>query len=328
MRELALFAGAGGGILGGVLLGWRTVVAVEIDPYCRSVLLARQRDGFLTRFPIWDDIRTFDGRPWNGSVDVVSGGFPCQDISIAGLRKGIDGERSGLWVEMARVIREVRPHYVFVENSPNLAALGLGRVLGDLAALGFDARWGVLGACCVGAPHYRERMWIVANTVGERRRKRNTAEGEAESRRAALVARHAARAPRFGGGSRGNENVRDESFQSLFVGFDAERGDASDADNGGQRELSVNAEVGCTSATGGSDGQNTADTNGEALRQQQRRRSWTSRKGQTVAGVDDWWPVDLLQGVDDGMANRVDRVAATGNGQVPGVAKLAWEALR
>lgn len=81
MRELALFAGAGGGILGGKMLGWRTVCAVEIEKYPRSVLLQRQKDGILDKFPIWDDVRTFDGRPWRGKVDVISGGFPCQDIS-------------------------------------------------------------------------------------------------------------------------------------------------------------------------------------------------------------------------------------------------------
>ena len=162
MRELALFAGAGGGILGGHLLGWRTVCAVELDAYCRRVLLARQRDGHLPRFPIWDDVRTFDGRPWRGHVDVVSGGFPCQDISVAGRGRGLDGERSGLWVEMARIIREVRPRFAFVENSPALTVRGLGRVLADLAEMGFDARWGVLGAVDAGAPHRRERIWIVA----------------------------------------------------------------------------------------------------------------------------------------------------------------------
>lgn len=163
MRELALFAGAGGGILGGLLLGWRTVCAVEIDPYARSVLLARQNDGTLAPFPIWDDIRTFDGTAWRGAVDVVSGGFPCQDISRAGKGAGIDGERSGLWSEMARIIREVRPRFAFVENSPTLTSRGLGRVLGDLAAMGFDAEWGVLGADDCGAPHMRKRIWIVAH---------------------------------------------------------------------------------------------------------------------------------------------------------------------
>jgi DNA (cytosine-5)-methyltransferase 1 len=148
--------------LGGLLLGWRTVCAVELDPYCRSVLLARQRDGMLERFPIWDDVRTFDGLPWRGHVDVISGGFPCQDISLAGRGAGIDGERSGLWSEFARIIGEVRPRFAFVENSPALAARGLGRVLGDLASMGYDAQWGVLGAVHVGAPHERHRMWIVA----------------------------------------------------------------------------------------------------------------------------------------------------------------------
>jgi DNA (cytosine-5)-methyltransferase 1 len=95
MNELALFAGAGGGILGGELLGWRTICAVERDPYAASVLLARQNDGLLPPFPVWDDVCTFDGRPWRGRVDVVSGGFPCQDISAAGKGAGITGERSG-----------------------------------------------------------------------------------------------------------------------------------------------------------------------------------------------------------------------------------------
>lgn len=168
MNELALFAGAGGGILGGKLLGWRTVCAVELDSYAASVLVARQNDGCLEPFPVWDDITTFDGEPWRGRVDVVSGGFPCQDISTAGKGAGIDGEKSGLWGEMARVIREVRPRHVFVENSPVLTSRGLHRVLGDLASMGFNAQWGVLGADDLGAPHIRKRIWIVANASSRR----------------------------------------------------------------------------------------------------------------------------------------------------------------
>lgn len=170
LNELALFAGAGGGILGGHLLGWKTVCAVEWEPYPASVLCARQNDGLLPPFPVWDDVCTFDGKPWRGIVDVVSGGFPCQDISAAGKGAGIDGERSGMWREMARIIHEVRPKYVFVENSPMLTSRGLGTVLGDLASMGFDARWGVLGAADVGANHQRDRIWIVgkmADTKGD-----------------------------------------------------------------------------------------------------------------------------------------------------------------
>ena len=166
LNELALFAGAGGGILGGHLLGWRTVCAVEWEQYPASVLCARQNDGLLPPFPIWDDVQTFDGKPWRGIVDVVSGGFPCTDISAAGKGAGIDGEASGMWREMARIIHEVRPRYVFVENSPMLTSRGLGRVLGDLASMGFDARWGVLGAADVGANHQRDRIWIRAKWRG------------------------------------------------------------------------------------------------------------------------------------------------------------------
>lgn len=166
MNELALFAGVGGGILGGVLLGWRTVCAVEISPYRARRLMQRQNEGHLPPFPVWDDVCSFDGRPWRGIVDIVSGGFPCQDISAAGTGAGLEGERSGLWSEMARIISEVRPRFAFVENSPILTSRGLGRVLGDLAEMGFDARWGTFTARDEGAPIERERLFIAsANKV-------------------------------------------------------------------------------------------------------------------------------------------------------------------
>jgi len=182
MNELALFAGAGGGILGGKLLGWRTVCAVEWEAYPASVLAARQNDGLLPPFPIWDDVQTFDGKPWSGIVDVVSGGFPCQDISAAGKGAGIDGERSGMWGEMARIICEVRPKFVFVENSPMLTSRGLGRVLGDLAAMGFDAKWGVLGAADVGANHQRDRIWLVGKMANARCERYWTEKNEIQTR--------------------------------------------------------------------------------------------------------------------------------------------------
>lgn len=179
MNELALFAGAGGGILGGHLLGWRTVCAVEFNPYAASILAARQNDGLLPPFPIWDDVCTFDGRPWRGLVDVVSGGFPCQDISAAGKGAGIEGDRSGLWGEMARIVCEIQPKYVFVENSPMLTSRGLGRVLGDLAEMGYDTEWGCISAAEMGAHHVRERIWIAAHIAGQglERSKRSEQEG-------------------------------------------------------------------------------------------------------------------------------------------------------
>ncbi len=164
MNELALFAGAGGGILGGKLLGWRTVCAVELAAHQRSILIARQRDGVLPPFPVWDDVRTFDGRPWCGSVDVISGGFPCTDISAAGKGAGIEGEQSGLWNAMARIIGEVRPRYVYVENSPLLVKRGLAVVISDLAKMGYDSQWCRVSASDLGAPHERDRLWILADS--------------------------------------------------------------------------------------------------------------------------------------------------------------------
>ncbi len=162
LRELALFAGAGGGILGGKLLGWRTVCAVEWDAYAASVLVSRQNDNCLEAFPVWDDVQTFDGKPWRGLVDVVSGGFPCTDISCAGKGAGIDGDASSMWEHMARIIGEIRPRYAFVENSPILTFRGLDRVLGDISSLGYDAQWGIISAASLGASHKRDRMWILA----------------------------------------------------------------------------------------------------------------------------------------------------------------------
>jgi DNA (cytosine-5)-methyltransferase 1 len=165
LRELALFAGAGGGLLASRQLGWRTVCAVEWDDYARNVLVARQNDGSLEAFPIWSDVQTFDGRPWRGIVDVISGGFPCQDISAAGKGAGIDGERSGMWKHFARIIGEVRPRYCFIENSPMLVTRGLERVLCDLTSMGYDAQWGCISAAEVGANHGRNRIWIVAHAI-------------------------------------------------------------------------------------------------------------------------------------------------------------------
>ena len=183
LRELALFAGAGGGILGGHLLGWKTICAVECGAYPACVLAARQNDGILPPFPIWDDVQTFDGKPWKGLVDVVSGGFPCQDISSAGKGAGIDGARSGMWKHMARIIGEVRPLYAFVENSNLLRKRGAALVIGDLTEMGYDCQWYTVAASDCGAPHKRDRFWLVAHAIGGKR------EEESHSREAGRVGR-------------------------------------------------------------------------------------------------------------------------------------------
>jgi DNA (cytosine-5)-methyltransferase 1 len=169
----------------------RTVCYVERDAYCQRLLRQRMQDGWLQPAPIWDDLRTFDGRPWRGLVDFVFGGIPCQPHSLAGKRRGGADERD-LWPDFWRVVREVGPRIVLVENVPGIlstrrnaclcggvdgrcrvcgGAMGetssapgwyFGTILRDLASGGYDAEWGVLSARGVGAPHRRERVWLVA----------------------------------------------------------------------------------------------------------------------------------------------------------------------
>jgi DNA (cytosine-5)-methyltransferase 1 len=296
MNELALFAGAGGGILGGHLLGWRTVCAVENNRYAASVLVARQNDGCLPPFPIWDDVRQFDGRPWRGVVDVVSGGFPCQDVSVAGTGAGIDGERSGLWKEFARIVREVVPRYVFVENSPALTARGLGRVLGDLAAIGYDAEWCVLGAHDVGAWHKRDRIWIAAHSNCARELQR---QGNDEEQR----------------GRSGDGNSPHADIESLGR---RERRPEPTWQQGGLEPTCVCASDG-TRTTAHTDGTGLAERQGECC-----------DDGEELSATirNDWWNVEPgMVRVVHGLANRVDRIKCLGNGQVPAVAALAWKTL-
>ena len=156
MNELALFAGAGGGILGGKLLGWRTVCAVEWEPYAACVLAARQNDKILTPFPIWDDVQTFDGKPWRGIVDVVSGGFPCQAYSKAAAGKNTSDD---LWPEMRRIVADVAPRYVFAENVSRIA---INQAADDCESMGYKTKAISLSAKDLGADHIRERFWLLA----------------------------------------------------------------------------------------------------------------------------------------------------------------------
>lgn len=167
MRLLDLFSGIGGFSLGLERAGFETVAFCEVSPKCRHLLAHH-----WPQVPCYDDIRTLtadrlaaDGI---GPIDTICGGFPCQDISSSGKRAGLEGARSGLWSEYRRLICELRPEVVFVENVPDLLARGMGTVLGDLAASGYDAEWHSVPASFVGLPQARERIWIVAYPHGGR----------------------------------------------------------------------------------------------------------------------------------------------------------------
>jgi DNA (cytosine-5)-methyltransferase 1 len=154
----SLFAGIGGFDLGFERAGLEIKFQVEIDPFCRAVLAKHWPH--VERF---EDVRTVGAHNLR-AVDVLCGGFPCQDISSSGPRIGITGAKSGLWTEYLRLIRQLRPRFVVVENVSDIVHRGLGVVLGDLAASGYDAEWRCISASRFGLPQTRDRMWIIADT--------------------------------------------------------------------------------------------------------------------------------------------------------------------
>ena len=254
VNELALFAGAGGGLLATQhLLGWRTVCYVENGAYPIQILRARIRDGLLDNAPIWDNVRTFDGRPWRGVVDIVTAGFPCQPWATGGKGQGKNDSRN-LWPDTIRIVGEVKPQWVFLENSPRLLHIShqrgrppyIQQIVGDLALLGYVGRWGCLSAASLGFEHKRQRLWIVAHATGQ-------------GRKIVLC------------GNDGDGIARDAQETIAAVTLDAV-----------WRRLS----------------------------------RLEKRLGEPS-----------VFGTDDGFPNRVDRLAAIGEGQVPAVAKAVWRLL-
>jgi len=295
VNELHLFAGAGGGILGGQLLGHRCVCAVEIDPYAQAVLIARQNDGTFPSFQIFDDVQNFDGRPWRGIVDIVAGGFPCQDVSIAGKGAGLDGERSGLWSHFARIIGEVRPRYAFIENSPMLVNRGLDRVLCDLASLGFDAQWCVLSASDCGAPHKRDRIWILANANNS---------GQHSNQR----------------GWQSGVEPKERDNACGFCGYEF--------------DINSLGEFGCPNCEGdGLSDSDSDDAQGMEPKSQPCEHGRPAGLHDRAPSFSAWpadpadAPESGLGRVANGLANRTHRLKAIGNGQVPRVCATAFHLL-
>lgn len=173
LRVLSLFSGVAGLDLGlRAAFGARVVCHLEREAYCAAVLLARMEDSSLEPAPVWcGDVREFDGREWRGRVDAVAAGWPCQPFSVAGKRGGESDERH-LWPEVLRILGESEAGILFGENVPGHLSLGFAGVLGDLAALGFDAEWGLYAASEAGAPHKRERLFVLAHRNGTDQRRR------------------------------------------------------------------------------------------------------------------------------------------------------------
>jgi DNA (cytosine-5)-methyltransferase 1 len=270
MRELSLFSGAGGGLLGSLLLGWEPIGYVEFNSYCQQVIAQRIADGILPNAPIFGDIRTFVSEgyaaAYTGLVDVISGGFPCQPFSVAGKRAGADDERN-MWPATIAAIRIIRPRFCFLENVPGLIATGyFNTVIGDLAESGYSVRWRCLSAAEVGARHKRDRLWIVAHAANQ------GLEGQRE-------------------GLPGQSNRELTGMDSLPVLRGVSLHDSPDAR--ARLPMPTNRGVG----------------------------------HRPLRGFRGWEAEPNVGRVAHGVASRVDRLKAIGNGQVSIVAATAWRLL-
>lgn len=165
MNGISLFTGSAIGemLFMEIIPDYRTVAYVENNPFCIAHIIKSIKAGLIDDAPIYDDVRDFDGLPYQGMVDLVSGGFPCQPFSIAGKRQGSDDHRN-MWPDTKRIISEIRPRYAFLENVPALLSFDyIRRVFGDLAEIGYDCEWDTVSAAFAGANHLRRRLWIIAH---------------------------------------------------------------------------------------------------------------------------------------------------------------------
>lgn len=307
MNTLHLFAGTGGGIIADMMLGHTPVGAVEINPYCRKILKARQRDGWIPKFPIFKDVKRFNGTEISKRVDCVSGGFPCQDISCAGKGAGITGARSRLFYELTRICRNLRPRYIFLENSPQIINKGIEAVLAEISEMGYDAEWCCLAAADVGAWHIRNRWWCLCKA---RVSDTDDIDGGLGLTSCDCVS------PEFAGGDMqtGSEirglrcvPVRKE-HENEGKGWRAEQTGFQNHDAGAET-ATENRSDGTTATTETQRGNN---AEGIALHSK-------------LAG---WWENEpRICRVADGVAHRLDRYEAIGNGQVPAAAVTAWQIL-
>ena len=302
MRELSLFTGGGGGVYASKLLGHTIIGYVEFNEYCQKIIKQRIEDGIFDNAPIFGDIREFDGTPYCGTVDLVSGGFPCQPFSVAGRKKGKDDSRN-MWPETIRVINEIKPKEAFLENVPGLLSSGyFGTILNDLFKAGYDARWITLSASDCGAPHKRERLWILAYSNTQYDGFTTTEKRESSEER-----------------NDSNEKGQKSTSESKGLGILAD----TDSSWQLQSERLEQNQRGWIS----NDGQEISNTDGanvERLRQSSRYEATIPKLEQSS-----WWAVEPDVGrVAHGVASRKHRLTALGNGQVPIVAARAYRILK
>ena len=320
MKLLDLFSGIGGFSLAAEWV-WGDELEIvgfcEIEKYCQKVL---QKN--FTGVPIHEDITELDGNDFK-DIDLITGGFPCQDISIAGKGEGITGKRSGLWTEMHRIISEVRPRFPLIENVPMLIHRGLERVLCDLAEIGYDAEWQIVGADDVGAWHRRKRIWIVAYP-NRNRTKRNQSEnvtrrrfeqsGEDDTQRHSL----------------NSDTNRIRSHQKrININRETQlcnKQDSISGPVGGEVSRSKNHRQNETADVPNTDSKR---SQGLVKRSQESRGYEQPIRFRSRARQRSWWNAEPDVGrVANGISNRVDRLKGLGNAIVPQVAKVIMERIK
>ena len=295
MRVLDLFSGIGAMSLGLERAGMQTVAFCEIDPLCRK-LLAERWPGV----PCHDDVRTMQFP----DCDVIAGGFPCQDLSVAGKGAGLSGGRSGLYREVLRAIRLVGPKYVLLENVAVLLSRGLGTILGDLAEIGYDAEWHCIPASSLGAPHRRDRIWIVAYPHCSKRRSVNRSCGRSEGENSL---------------PQGEENPSRSGSSRPKTG--------SLAYPNGSRELQQERSIRKQRRRTGDGGEDLADANRQRLALWESFASHDGSERKTSLR-DSWWPAEPEVGrVVDGHAGRVDQLRMLGNSLIPQIPELIGRAI-
>ena len=335
MNVLDLFSGIGGFSLGLEAAGMRTIGFCEIEPYCRAVL--------AERFPgieCHNDVKTLKAK---GSINVICGGFPCQDISLAGTGKGLAGERSGLWREYHRIIEETRPKWVIIENVSALRSRGLEEVLRSLAEIGYDAEWHCIPACAVGAPHQRDRIWIMAYPQGERHAcgepgNETGQEREAESSREAeglrvtkscdthRVRNETSLADTNAAGClrRGQTQSEERRSDPIVVGSGAEMAYAYAYEPRLQGRISRILQERASERTAWESGASMANTESAISERYGSEPNWE----QSGLADPSWWLFEPDVGrVANGIPNRVDRIKALGNAIVPQIAQVIGQAI-
>ena len=344
MNGLALCAGVGGLERGieSIIPESRTICYVEGETYPASVLASKMEAGSLPKAPIWSNVRTFDGKAWRGKVSILSGGFPCQPYSTAA-KQLADKDPRDLWPDFARIIGEVRPEFIFLENVPNVVKWALPTVLEDLSKMGYNAAWCVVAASDIGAPHKRSRWFLFAysNDSSKYAMRFDASQSSPQEFEGVNV-------------SNTNSERRSEVKSNLRSGkFNVER--CSDerklADTNGQSYTKPQRTGGELRQTGsrlerrkdkgqtrdfiGCGGEKISNTNSEGTKRHRNKsqegqvfKRHTHQKGFKLGGSSNWWQVEPRVGrVVDGVADWVHRMRACGNGVVPQQAAYAYSIL-